>query len=1245
MDTSTLESLASASRERLIEMSLAAIERKIADPLLREADRTRLTQAIEKNIEVGTKPVVGAAKVAAYSWFNRITALRYMDAANQSGSYGVVTPADGSGQGAPECIQRAREGFFDPRINSNVRERVTKLLFENRDLDAYVLLLQEYFALWHAVMPGVFPRTDDWTNLVPPSDLLSAGESVRADIVEAICPDESGQMDVEVIGWLYQFYISARKREISDSKVKITAATLAPVTQLFTPHWVVRYLVENTLGMQWLRAHTDSKLQERFEYLVTSAAGQQDQGLAIANPEDFRVIDPACGSGHMLTYAFDVLWDMYVEAGYPTRQIARTILEKNLHGVDIDERAVQLASFALTMKAIEHDPRFLTRIEREMRRGSAQWKGPHIVHVASVYLDDLSPAEIMDVTQSEVCTDIPVLIEQLRNADTYGSLIQVPSGAHNLFREIARRIDAGERQQLLGDADYDDWVRAADMCEILEGGRYTTLIANPPYLSMKKVKDPLKRFANKHYKRSSTDLCTMFIERAASLAQRRGAIGMITMHAWMFLDSYRELRPWMLSTMSIDSMAHLGTRAFDSIGGEVVQTTAFTTTNASCDADRAGVYLRLVDGCNEAEKAQLLREAARNNAHDLRFETSASTLAVIPGRPVVYWATQQMLAAFKNGVSLGEVTNPRAGLCTGNNELFTRQWFEVSASRSYFNASSRSDSVDSGAKWFPYNKGGEFRRWWGNQNLVVNWVDDGADYYQYIDSHPGCGTRVQGTDCYFHPCVSWSNVSSGDVSFRFFDSSSLFGHKGSAVFSGRFSDLLKYLGFLNSAVVGTLAEYIAPTVMLEVGQVKNLPWIEPESFDSTGVERLIDIFRADWNARETSWDFARPPYLRGGHSLLQDAFGDWYRRSCETADEAQRLETENNRYWADVYGLADEVEVDVPLSRVSLTYNSRFAFAPTKGAPGRSDEEYRWLHYQRSARELISWVIGVTMGRYSVDLPGLVLADQASSLDDFRTRVAEPRLQSEDDGIIPVTGGAFDDDASRRVKDVLRVAFGAADLGDNIEFLTRCLAVKPGSSSAEFVPPVIPADPEQALEDYMAKSFAADHQKDYSGRPVYWSLESPKGTFRALIYLHRYTPDTVGQVLTKYAAPFVDRLKAESKAVGRERDAVKGNDRKSDRERARIDKKRAEIDATIAEVQGYIDSVLQPLAQRRIHLDLDDGVRINRLKLAYGWRTDLADLPQPAIGAATPAIKNAIEKDLKWVRGETKKNNVWWNKQ
>ncbi|WP_314805250.1 BREX-1 system adenine-specific DNA-methyltransferase PglX [Actinomyces bouchesdurhonensis] len=1243
MNTTALESLASASRERLIEMAVAAIERKMADPLLSGSDREKLSDAVDRYTEAAGSRVLGAAKVVAYSWFNRLTALRYMDATGLSGIYGVVTPAGGPGDGVPECVQRAREGSFDPRIGDAVRTRVSDLLFGNRDLDAYVLLLREYCAAWHMVMPGVFPEADDWTNLVPPTDLLSAGESVRADIVAAIRPDESGRMDVEVIGWLYQFYIAARKQEINESKDKIDKDTLAPVTQLFTPHWVVRYLVENTLGMQWLRAHPDSALRKRFEYLVTPAEGQEDHGLAIANPEDFRVIDPACGSGHMLTYAFDVLWAMYAEAGYPTRRIARLILEKNLHGADVDGRAAQLASFALTMKAVEHDPRFLERIERESQRGvETSWRGPRIVHVESVKLDELSPAEITDASGEGVSLGVSQLIEQLRHADTYGSLIRVPEGASGLFREIARRIEAGERQQLLGGADSEEWLRAADICEILEDGRYTTLIANPPYLSMKKAGDSLKEYAKSQYARSYQDLATMFMERSLSLVARDGVCGILSLNSWMMTVTFKKFRSLILSAAQILYVAHLGR----GIAGIALD---FATTVYVVGSNESNYSIRFMRASETAQtpsdeiRTERLRRAVQADQMGKDcYLLSRSRIREMPDCAFLGDISDRLLEAFRH--PLGEVAPAKQGLATADNERFLRQWFEVSADRSYMRARDREDAKASGARWFPHNKGGEFRKWWGNQDYVVNWEEDGREIQSLVDPKTGKQrSRPQNIDCYFRPCVSWSTVASGDVSFRFFDSSSLFGHKGSAVFSGASSDLLKYLGFLNSAVVGTLAEYIAPTVMLEVGQVKSLPWIEPESFDATGVERLIDIFRADWDARETSWDFARPPYLRGGHSLIQDAFDDWYCRSCETAEEAQRLERENNRYWADVYGLADEVEVNVPLSRVSLTYNPRFAFAPTKGAPERSEDECRWLHYQRSARELISWAIGVTMGRYSVDVPGLVLADQASSLDEFRDRVAEPRLQPDDDGIIPVTGGAFDDDASRRVKAVLRAVFGASDLGENVEFLTRCLAVKSGSTTAEFVPPVIPADPEQALEDYMAKSFAADHQKDYSGRPVYWSLESPKGTFRALIYLHRYTPDTVGQVLTKYAAPFVDRLKAESEAIGRERDAVKGNDRKSDRERARIDKKRAEIDATIAEVQGYIDSVLQPLAQRRIHLDLDDGVRINRLKLAYGWRADLKDLPQPAIGAATTEVKKGIASDLKWACGEIKKNNVWWS--
>ena len=1235
MNTSALESLASASRERLIEMSVAAIERKMADPLLSDADRARLTQAVDKHAEAGGNRVLGAAKVVAYSWFNRLTALRYMDAIGISGDYGVVTPAEGSGTGVPECVQRARGGDFDRHIGAEARARVAQLLFDNRDLDAYVLLLREYFTSWHQVMPGVFPEADDWTNLVPPTDLLSAGESVRADIVAAIGPNDSGRMDVEVIGWLYQFYIAARKQEINESKAKIDKDTLAPVTQLFTPHWVVRYLVENTLGKQWLRAHPDSALRKKFEYLVSPAEGQEDQGLAIANPEDFRVIDPACGSGHMLTYAFDVLWDMYVEAGYPTRQIARLILEKNLHGADVDGRAAQLASFALTMKAVEHNPGFLGRIERQSQRdGETSWRGPRIVHVESVELDELSPAEIADASGDGVSLGISQLIEQLRYADTYGSLIRVPEGASALFREIARRIEAGEKQQVLGGADSEEWLRAADMCEILEDGRYTTLIANPPYLSIKKAGDPLKKYAKSQYARSYQDLATVFMERSLSLVVRKGVCGILSLSSWMMTVTFKKFRSLILSAAQILYVAHLG-RGIAGIALDFATTVYLVGSNESNYSIRFMRASETAQSLSDVIRTERLRRAVQSAEMGKDcYLLSRSRIREMPDCAFLGDLSDRLLEAFRH--PLGDFVDTRVGLQTGDNEHFLRQWFEVSADRSYMRARDREDAQASGARWFPHIKGGSYRKWWGNRSVLIAFSE--GDQRELSE----CGNHLPSRQFYFKPCVSWSSVSSGEPSFRLYGSSSIFSHVGQALFP-TVDEQLKVLSYANSRVVTTVLEAIAPGTHFEAGQVKNLPWIEPDSFDSAGVERLVEIFRADWDARETSWDFARPPYLRGGHSLLQDAFDDWYRRSCETAEEAQRLETENNRYWADVYGLADEVEVDVPLSRVSLTYNPRFAFVPTKDAPARSEEEYRWLHYQRSARELISWAIGVTMGRYSVDVPGLVLADQAPSLDDFRARVAESRLEPDDDGIIPVTGGAFDDDASRRVKAVLRVVFGASDLGDNIEFLTRCLAVKPGSATAEFVPPMIPADPERALEGYMAKSFAADHQKDYSGRPVYWSLESPKGTFRALIYLHRYTPDTVGQVLTKYAAPFVDRLKAESEAVGRERDAVMGDDRKADRERARIDKKRSEIDATIAEVQGFIDSVLQPLAQRRIHLDLDDGVRINRLKIAYGWRSDLADLPQPAIGDATTEVKKGIATDLKWARGEIKKNNVWWS--
>lgn len=1237
ININALESLATKSRARLIGQATGAIQRLLDDPLTEAEDRRRIERAVAHH-----GGVEGAAREAAYSWFNRLTALRYMDAVGVSGTHMVVTPTGASSE--PECLSQARVGAFDPRIDRaghlDVAQRVGRLLFENRDVEAYVVLLSAYFDLWHPLIPDMFPAGDHWTNLVPPSDLLSAS-SVRADIVEGIAVGESGGPGVEVIGWLYQFYIAERKQQINDAKVKITSKELAPVTQLFTPHWIVRYLVENTVGAQWLRAHPDSPLRDRFDYLVAPVPGQEDQGMGIGDPKDFRVIDPACGSGHMLTYAFDVLWQMYVEAGYPKRRIAAAILDNNLFGAEIDARAVQLASFALMMKAVEHDPGFLERKLREQDRKAAapgpgagqQGAGrPRITHVHSVVLEDLSPAEIAqavrgafgseDSERASVGLEVNHVIEDLRNADTFGSLIRVPAGTAEVFEAVALSIEKGRRDVQLGSADAQQWREAAGICRVLEDSRYTTMVANPPY---QPEFPTIKHFARHNYPDSYPDLCTMFIQRAASLVVRRGSIGMITMHSWMFLKSYQKLRPWMLSAVSLENMAHLGTRAFDSIGGEVVQTTAFTLTNVSAEGTHRSVYLRMTEGTNEAIKDSVLRRAAQSEDDPHRYTARNSDFARIPGRPIVYWASEGMLAAFEKGTPLAEVARPRQGLATADNERFLRLWFEVSSSRSYLSATSREDAEASGARWFPHNKGGSFRKWWGNQDYLINWENDGKEVWDFRPR-----SVVRNPDCYFKPCVSWSNITSGDPSFRLFHENFIFDQKGQALFSTKLNSNIELLSLLNSTTSSKLLEFLSATVSLNVGEIARIPYISTNEVPSRIIDQLIGTFRDDWDARETSWDFQRPPYLLGDSSLLEELFAAWYERSVSTAREAQRLESENNRFWAGVYGLEGEVEIDVPLSRVSLTYNPRFAFAPSKDAE-RSEEEYRWLHYQRSAKELASWLIGVIMGRYSLDAPGLVLADQGSTLDDFQARVPAASFVPDADGIIPITDSLFHDNADLRLADALSALLGADSLGQNLDFLARCLAVKPASSGADFRPPRPVVDSRAALLKYMKSGFLKDHEQAYSNRPVYWMFSSPKGAFKALMYLHRYTPDTVGHVLTGYASEVVAKLADQIQAIDRRLPDMGGA------ERTRTLGKREKLSAQSHDVQGYIDSTLYPLSQRRIVLDLDDGVRVNRLKLAYGMREELEDLASPALDVRST--------DLAWMHKEEGKGNVWWSTQ
>ena len=1241
ININALESLATKSRARLIGQATGAIQRLLDDPLTEAEDRRRIERAVAHH-----GGVEGAAREAAYSWFNRLTALRYMDAVGVSGTHMVVTPTGASSE--PECLSQARVGAFDPRVDRapagrgadgrpGVAQRVGRLLFENRDLEAYVVLLSAYFDLWHPLIPDLFPAGDHWTNLVPPSDLLSAS-SVRADIVEGIAVGESGGPGVEVIGWLYQFYIAERKQQINDAKVKITSKELAPVTQLFTPHWIVRYLVENTVGAQWLRAHPDSPLRDRFDYLVAPVPGQEDQGMGIGDPKDFRVIDPACGSGHMLTYAFDVLWQMYVEAGYPKRRIAAAILDNNLFGAEIDARAVQLASFALMMKAVEHDPGFLERKLREQDRKAAglgagqQGAGrPRITHVHSVLLEDLSPAEIAqavrgafgseDSERTSVGLEVNRVIEDLRNADTFGSLIRVPAGTAEVFEAVALSIEEGQRDVQLGSADAQQWREAAGICRVLEDSRYTTMVANPPYLVSKKFGDGLKEYARQSYPDSRQDLATMFMQHALTFTRKRASIGTLTLNSWMLTSSFERFRIRLLKNASIQSIAMLGR----GLAGIQLDFCATVFWNACPHSDRTIRFITASEPATSPSnpiRIQRLQEAAQNPKSSDNIEVTYSRIIRMPRSAFLHSISDQILEGFKT--PLAEVARPRQGLATGDNGRFLRLWYEVSACRSNLTATSREDAEASGARWFPYIKGGDFRKWWGNRDFVIAFSKNDRTHLSKLGNH------LPSRKLYFKPCVSWSNVSSGSPSFRFYNESFIFSHVGQALFPDQ-KQQNTIMSFANSTVVTKVLEAIAPGTHFEVGQIATIPWIEPESFDPAPIERLIEVFRDDWDARETSWDFQRPPYLLGDSSLLEELFAAWYERSVSTAQQAQRLESENNRFWAGVYGLEGEVEIDVPLSRVSLTYNPRFAFPTSKGAE-RSEKEYRWLHYQRSAEELVSWLIGVIMGRYSLDAPGLVLADQGSTLDDFQTRVPAASFMPDADGIIPITDSLFHDNADLRLADALSALLGADSLGQNLDFLARCLAVKkPTSSGTDFQPPRPVVDSRAALLKYMKSGFLKDHEQAYSNCPVYWMFSSPKGGFKALMYLHRYTPDTVGHVLTEYASEVVAKLADQIQAINRRLPDTGGSDR------TRALRKREKLSAQLHDVQGYIDSTLYPLSQRRIVLDLDDGVRVNRLKLAYGMREELDDLASPALDVRST--------DLTWMRKEERKGNIWWSTQ
>ena len=1056
IDTRILEAFAASARSQLMAEVEARLTAVLSPASTAREEFPSAIKALEKRIRHHGGDAAGRRRVVeeqAYVWFNRIVALRFMDA-NGYTSPALVSPDGGATVGQPAVLAAAKRGEFDQQIFGST-ERITGLL--NGTItspapqeEAYGLLLRAYCAAWNRTMPFMFAPEGDYTTLLMPADML-AESSVRAQAVGALTAEMC--RDVEVIGWLYQFYIAERKAEVFAGfrkNQKAGAAEIPAATQLFTPDWIVRYLVENSVGRLWMLNHPSSRLIEKMDYYVEPTGSEADF-LHITEPEQLTVMDPCCGSGHMLTYAFDLLYAIYEEEGYAPSEIPTQILTHNVFGTEIDPRAAALAAFALMMKARARQRRFL--------------RDPVLPNIQVIGPVEFNAAELDQLAGTEADTQAGRYFwQRFIHADVLGSLIAPDAAALPGAKErlASLTFDTLDISDLHARAE-----QVVTQAEYLSRS-YAVVATNPPYMGSSNMGQVLSSWVKKHHPRAKSDLITVFMERACELCSPGGVWAMINLPSWMFLKSFAQFRKELLRNTTINSLIHLGRGIFGSDFGTV----AFTTTNSAATHEHTAIYRRLFEAHVEVRSLETIKQLFLDRTFG-HYELRQEVLLTLPGSPIAYWLSPAMTRAFTMGKPLGDVAEPKVGLQTGDNARFLRQWFEVSRSRTCFDADSRETAATSGAKWFPHLKGGEFRKWWGNQDYVVNWENDGTDVQNFRDANGKQRSRPQNIDSYFKPAISWSRISSGEPAFRI-NSEGFIPNDVAPVILASEAHADRFLSLLNSSCARRILESLAPTVHFEVGQISELPLINDTTSppNLTVAQRLISLFRNDWNAYETSWNFQTSPLIQCPHpgGSLHEALECWWQGSLYAAREAQELETENNRYWAEFYGLQDEVPIEVPVSRISLTSNPYFRYAPSKGTV-RTDEEYRRLFTGDAVRDLISYGVGCLFGRYSLDVPGLILADQGGSIQDFLDIVPNPTFTPDEDGVIPITSGEwFTDDIVTRFRSFLAAAFGKEHLEANLRLVEDSLG--------------------KSLRQYFVKDFYRDHCRRYSNRPIYWMVSS-----------------------------------------------------------------------------------------------------------------------------------------------------------
>jgi type II restriction/modification system DNA methylase subunit YeeA len=1134
METSKLKKFAQFARRSLLEQVTAKLKLVLTDESPARRERPQAIKKLEEAVtDQGKEQII---ERVAYIWFNRFCALRFMDV-NRYNRIGIVSPAEGQFQ--PEILADAKMGHIDEEmVSESTCQRIFTLLdgktpSQDPQGEAYRLLVVAACNYWYSAMPFLFERIDDYTELLMPDDLLS-GNSILAYTREAMTLDAC--KDVEVIGWLYQFYISEKKDQVfADLKKnkKVTRENIPAATQLFTPHWIVRYLVENSLGRLWMLNRPNSGLIEQMDYYINPEEPETDF-LRISSPEEIKICDPACGSGHMLTYAFGLLYAIYEEEGYEPADIPAKILTHNLYGVEIDERAGELAAFALTMKARAKQRRFFRKPVQ-----------PNVVILENVTFAESEMQDVAALVGKDLFTDeLRETLSQFEQAKSFGSLI-VPRLRNST--ETLRILEAGGfHDDLLLKELQARVMTVLRMAEALSP-KYHVVVANPPYMGSRSMNPEMTAWSKKTFPDSRADLFSMFMERSLALTEKHGFMAMVNMQAWMFLSTFEKLREKLLGSAAIASMAHLGTRAFDTIGGEVVSTTAFVFENAG-KPEASGTYLRLVDGANEGVKSEAARQSAKGNRPQSVFRVPSLHFAKIPGSPIAYWVHTEFADFFKSE-SIGDVTDFSGSQnITASNDTFVRNWHEV-ASSEFMN------------RWRPYAKGGEFRKHYGNLLWVVDWSPQARDHYKNTPTGNLLSEKL-----WYRKGITYTDITTRGFAARYLPEGCIYDKAGPA-FHPDESLIDPLLAYLNTSAVNYALSVLNPTIHCQVRDVKALPVPLLGSKLSASGNRLRTLSQSDWDAYETSWDFAAPPLHSPDHreETLEASYNALRTHWEGMTAEMQRLEEENNRIFIDAYGLQDELSPEVPIEEITLTCNPAYRY----GVKGSEEDRETRLRAETMA-ELLSYAVGCMFGRYALDKPGLILANQGETVQDYLKQIPDPSFLPDEDNVIPMLDGDwFTDDITERFREFLRIAFGEEHYDENLRFVEQALG--------------------KDIRKYFLKDFYNDHARRYKKRPIYWLFSSPKGSFNALIYMHRYQPHTVGTVL-EYLRDFKDeKLQARKNHL----EAVSISAGASQGDKAKALKEIEKINKILAELDDYERDVLYPLATEQVEIDLDKGVKEN----------------------------------------------------